>query len=68
MISPWFWIYWIITIPATLIVLGLWLIWRVRIKNIQIKKNKEIEEIERREEMNIQRLRFQPLEAILSDL
>jgi hypothetical protein len=23
-ISPWFWVYWIITVPVTLIVLGLW--------------------------------------------
>jgi len=66
-ISPWFWVYWNITIPVTLIVLGVWWIWD-NITNIRMKKNQLIKEMEEKEEKNVREARMQPLEAVLSDL
>jgi flagellar biosynthesis/type III secretory pathway M-ring protein FliF/YscJ len=64
-ISPWFWVYWIITVPVTLIVLGLWYIWHRHIKNIKMKKTEEMEEMECSE---VRRERMLPLWAELNGL
>jgi len=67
-ISPWFWVYWVITIPVTLFVLGLWYIWHRHIKNIKMKKTEEMDQMEKEEEEKLRMERRQPLWAELNGL
>jgi hypothetical protein len=63
--SPWFSVYWAITVPLTLGFLVMWYFRHLYIRMIKMRNINGIEkreEIERREEEMVRRLRMQPLD------
>ncbi|TGO13245.1 hypothetical protein BTUL_0073g00130 [Botrytis tulipae] len=62
-VSPSFWIYWVITLPVTLIILVLWYLWEKKRDGRFVRERNEREETEDlTSEIDLEEYNLQPLQ------
>jgi hypothetical protein len=53
-VSPKFWIYWVVTIPVTMVIVAIWFVWERRRERIYQEEDKLLESGVETMEMEIQ--------------
>ena len=64
MVSKKFWVYWVFTVPITLTLLVLWLVWHHRTKALMRKKDDKIRALEEENRTKVVGILGQPLASL----
>lgn len=67
-VSKKFWVYWALTVPITLALLVLWLVWHHRTKVLMRKKDQKIRQVEEENRRKVAGIMRLPLPSLAFEL